>query len=268
MGGKTFSTDRYSQVEMHLVYNWFQKVLAPYLGLNYHNVDYTTLGSYGKTHGTMGDLDIAVLKPSLGKDPFDKVKEALDELGLEYKEAPGLEQISFLSPNDVQVDLMFSDNLQWSKFAYHSPDLVSGESKYSGAVRSELMRSVVSESSRNVLETNEDGEAMLVESRVVRMPYGLFSTRRSFHGKTKRLKKPKLLREYDRFITNDPQTFVRTVLGTDRFYPTDFNSFEYIWKIIHSNHFLHRDSLDLIVEKFVKGLEAAKIPIPVEVKQT
>ncbi len=100
--------------------------------------DFRFIGSFGKKE-LMNDVDVAVL------GDFEYCSNQIKGSGLEYKILNGFKQISFGFPfkeEIVQIDLMFSKNLDWSEFIYYSPNLLKQESEYKGVYRNLLLNSI------------------------------------------------------------------------------------------------------------------------------
>jgi len=108
-------------------------------------VDLHPLGSTGKAPWS-NDIDLAV---DLNTYHPDMVKESMSFAGpyiLEFKDMPGLGVQSYAIDIDgqaVQVDLMFTDNIEWANFAYWSP--AASDSDYKGAVRTMLLMGVAAQ---------------------------------------------------------------------------------------------------------------------------
>jgi hypothetical protein len=234
----------------------------------FKNAEFRPIGSFGKKFNdkSSSDLDIAL---STGHD-IDTVNQILVDNGYETKKNLGFNQISIPIPVNfidrqgfAQVDFMLTSNINWTNFIYHSPDFTKNESTYKGVVRTLLLMSILSESSRTILSKDENGNTLKVESKVIRLPYGVYSTQRSFIGKRGLLKKPKLLSEFDRKITDDPNEVAKLILG-EQYAPRDCNSFESIWNIINNEKFVHYQHLDLIIEKFKQRLDINNLKYPRE----
>ena len=105
---------------------------------------WTFIGSIGKKEFS-GDVDIAILQSSPDGD-LEDWKDTFEQLGLKYRIFKGFNQISFGYPFEgqmVQVDLMLTTDLEWSKFIYYSPNLSTLESKYGGIYRKNLLVSLI-----------------------------------------------------------------------------------------------------------------------------
>lgn len=113
--------------------------------------DLTVVGSTGKKEMS-NDIDVAI---DINKYPFDKTCERLIEIfPWGHHLNRGAKIGSFAVPDDgwtvdqvppidlVQLDLMFSSNIEWAKFIYYSPNPT--ESHYKGAIRTILLSAIAS----------------------------------------------------------------------------------------------------------------------------
>lgn len=263
--------------EVIITYKWVEENILPLLNLTKN--DAIPVGSYGKKTNAeiSSDIDVAISIDALTKNNLDMGPYHLNGIdailqchGYVTKQIPGFNQISFAAPLQsfgrwgfVQVDFMLSENLEWSKFIYHSPDFTINESKYKGVVRTLLLMAILSESTRNIISKDDNGNTILIESKVIRLPKGIYSTTRTFMGKKGLIKKAKLLKEHDKLITNDPLEATKLIVGK-QYIPKDLSSFESIWKILNSHTFIHKEHLGLILDKFKLGLIINKLQVPIE----
>jgi len=110
------------------------------------------IGSYAKKGiETSSDIDIAISSD----DTLDEINDILISNGYETNKNKGFNQISIPVPfktirrqGFAQVDFMLTSNIEWTNFIYHSPDFTLRESQYKGVVRTLLLMSILSESSR------------------------------------------------------------------------------------------------------------------------
>lgn len=165
---------------------------------------YEYIGSMGKRE-LMSDIDIAVI------GDYSFVKSNIEKSGLEFKLSQGFNQISFGFPfknQIVQVDLMFSENLEWSKFIYYSPNLLEGESKYKGIYRNLLFADILRAETKNWINETEYNQLTIQFNK------GLFLTSKShLSEKGNVLKTPLVLQS--KFITNDPDEFLQILRLND-----------------------------------------------------
>ena len=194
------------------------------------------LGSVGKKtkEQTSGDIDIAV---ELEWDKLAEVKKfATNELnaiegnvnnqlhvfnvGYEYDE-DGKHKI-------VQVDFMFTDNVEFAQFAYNSPDFTKNESKYKGMYQSTLLMSIVSNTpvedvlgdeykeelfTKDDYDGSYDGEVKSYWKLYFDQNDGLKVEHKSFEGKTKPTKNPTTIKEDKKIITKDIDKILKMCLG-------------------------------------------------------
>lgn len=261
--------------EAQSLYSWIKKTISPKLGIEPEDLE--VIGSYGKKieGQTHGDLDIAVSAESLaernglGKDQvLDFVNDALLSMGFETKKMTGFKQVSAGIPipgtSDIaQVDFMLSPGLDWSRFIYHSPDFRKGESKYKGVYRNALLMAIITESSKEILKRTPEGDVEELETNVLRYPEGIWRARKSFMGKKGLVKTGQLLRDFDKFVTINPQEVTELAVGKG-YTPQSISTFERLWHIVTRDNFIHSDKLDDILLKFAGNLKSMGIPYPEE----
>jgi hypothetical protein len=136
------------------------------------------------------------------------------------------------------------------------------ESKYKSAHRNWLFSAIL-DSRKRVLEKNDNGEDILVEKKVLRLPDGLYEVKKSFEGLTKRLKRAKTVPGTEKFITSDPQEFLDVTLGKG-YTPGQVKTFESLWNIVKSPNFKYQDSVETIKKKYIEDLKNAGLKIPNE----
>ena len=156
--------------------------------------DFRFIGSFGKKEW-MNDIDVAVL------GNFDQCSNIIKSSGLKYKILNGFKQISFGFPfkeEIVQVDLMFSKNLDWSEFIYYSPNLLNHESEYKGVYRNLLLNSVCK------IETQNWLDEFTYEQFIYRTFDGFGNVKKTYLSESgNRLKTPRVLNF--EHITFDPK---------------------------------------------------------------
>jgi hypothetical protein len=267
-GGNAFENTRnVNKEELLGTYKLIEKEISKILKLS--KEDFFPIGSFGlkKENELYGDIDIAIDYTKLNnedKNPLDYVYEELTKNGLNCVKMPGFQQISIQYPiygrntnGFVQVDLMFSKNLKWSKYAYSSPDFSKGESKYKAEYASFLIMSIITESFKKVTKkiNNEIEEYSLLSYR---LNSGLFEVVKSYMGKKGLTKTAKIIEE--KFISDDPEYINDLAFGEKNVK----RSFEEFWKRTVDPNFIHRDKLDLILSKFKFYLDSANKPYPSE----
>ena len=285
-GGKAVNGRRILQSEVPEILDKVNSLLGE-LGLKEHD-DFRLIGSAGKkkVEDTSGDIDIAVSTEALSKafNCNNDIKTLLDKLN-EYLESKGFDriqpqygfkQVSFGLPingpeDQVQVDFMLSQNLDWSEFMNYSPDFRSDESKYKGSIRNILLMNIVKYCFRKGVKqiTTKDGKVVdsEVETYVIRLTDGVYQTRKSFlNAKGDNIvKNSKLLHEYDKFITNTPQELV-DILFTNADVK-DTYSFESLYNLLLSDKFKYPQYLDKIIPGAVNSFIHQKMEVPTEIDQ-
>jgi hypothetical protein len=261
--------------EAQNLYKWVKNNISPKFGID--ESDMEVIGSYGKkAEGeTHGDLDIAVSANSvmerngIGADQvLDFINDSLVSMGLETKKMAGFKQVTAGIPipgtSDIaQVDFMLSPSLDWSKFVYHSPDFRSGESKYKGVYRNALLMAIITESSKEILKRTPEGDVEELETNVIRYPEGIWRARKNFMGKKGLVKTGQLLRDFDKFVTANPQEVTELAVGKG-YTPDSISTFERLWHLITREGFIHERYLKDILEKFALNLKGIGIPYPEE----
>lgn len=218
------------------------------------NCKASALGSTGKKskEQTSGDIDIALELSWEDKDKvIDFVKKTFDSeignineslhvfnIGYKYDEN-GTEKI-------VQVDFMFVNDVDFAKFAYHSPDFTKNESKYKGMYQSNLLMAVVSntpvEGKEETKFTDEfdgkySGQTKEFYKYQLSQPEGLLIVKKSFEGKTKPLSTPKTISKEK--VTTNVRKILDIVLGKES-NESDCNSFESLLDYLVSDKYPRR----------------------------
>ena len=276
--GNAISDSRpFEQEEIPGTIEWIEKNVFPTLGINGVGDDAAILGSAGKKLPgvTSGDIDMALsadkIAGNLGaslSDVIFKLNEALESLGLDTAMNVGLKQISIGAPIDGdykngtgQVDFMLSRDLKWSTFMYHSPDFTKDESKYKGAYRNILLMSIIGKSFYEITKQTEGGETAEYEAYVIRLNKGVFKVRKSFEGKKGLIKNAKLLKEFDKEITNAPDDITDLLFDND-VKAKDIMTYENLKALLESASFKFTDKVSDILEEFKKKLVQNKLPLP------
>jgi len=274
-GGAIPSSRPISWEEAQKTYEWIQKNVVPELGIDLDDMD--VIGSYGKKieSESHGDLDLAVSAKSIEEknglesvDVLNFVNDVLVGMGFETKVMSGFKQVSAGIPipgtsEVAQVDFMLSPSLDWSRFAYHSPNFREKESKYKGVYRNALLMAVITETSKEIIKKTAEGDTEEVESNVIRYPEGIWRARKSFMGKKGLVKTGQVLRDFDKFVTTNPQEVAELAVGKG--YTKDsIDTFEKLWFLITNDRYIHWDKLEDILIKFAGNLKSIGIPYPKE----
>jgi hypothetical protein len=278
-GGNAIENARpIKQSEIDLTYDFVIKEVYPILGLS---EDFARpIGSFKKKapDQTSGDIDIAVLAERIAgqnglamDEVLTFIDSALRGAGYEPTSNKGLQQCSIGVPVEgksnngiAQIDLMLTDNLDFSTFMYHSPDFTKAESKYKGLYRNILLMMIISNSKRQTTKLTDKGEVQEYKAYVLRLNQGIVSVTKTFMGKKGNIvKQASLLHDQDKFITNTPEVIAELAFGPD-IPVSELMTFEDMWRHTTDSSFLHKDKLDSILTDFRNRILATKVPFPSE----
>lgn len=256
--------------------------------LNMDSDEWCVLGSAGKKakpEDLSGDIDVGVFIGKLAamfeceldvKVIINHFEELLHKHFGSYEIFPskGLGIISIGWPIQskdggvVQVDFMLSDNIEWTKFAWHSPDIGKLESKYKGAYRNALLEAIVNANVYEVIKQQEDtdklkkGDVIAIDKASYDFIRGLTRTVKNFVGKKGGLiKTPTTVSRT--LETNIPEEFIKKVLGIT-FSVKNANSFEDLLDVVNDKKFIHYDKREKIILETIKILEGKELPLPEE----
>ena len=267
-----------TQDEVEGTYQFVIKEIYPILGLS---EDFARpIGSFKKKapDQTSGDVDIAVLAERIAgqnglamNEVLQFMDSALSGAGYKPSTNKGLQQCSIGVPVEgkpnngiAQIDLMLTDNLEFSTFMYHSPDFTKSESKYKGLYRNILLQMIISNSKRETSKLTDKGEVQEYKAYVLRLNQGVVAVTKSFLGAKGNIKKQAtLLNDQDKFITNTPEVIAELAFGPG-IPPSEIMTFENIWKYTTDPKFIHKDKLDSILNDFKVRILATKVPFPSE----
>ena len=221
---------------------------------------WTTVGSTGKKEKS-GDLDLALenqvlqqLYPSI-EDP-DKLLERF-VLDLKFQDNvidPIIlgGQIHFGYPiigqpkENVQIDIIPTNNLKWTKFRYYGP--TPNESKYKGAHRSYLLRSLMRNISvekadnldpqDDVPHTNRYGKTYpSIKYKYLKFGNdGIWRAVKTYRGKRGKIVLiPQKVEDESYLLTDNFQEALDIIFTKGKYKESQFLFFEPIWNIIISN---------------------------------
>lgn len=204
--------------------------------------DWCFIGSFGKRKIST-DVDIAILHNDL-----DWWEQTFEKYGYEFKICKGFNQISFGYPFEgqtVQVDLMLTHSLEWSKFIYYSPKLSAGESEFKGIYRNLLLSSLIITESRVETELGDICQCIL------RLNEGLIWVIKSFFTEDGfKTKKSRIIEE--RLVTSDPSRICEIFELEE-----PIMTFEQLW-----NQVKVRSKVEEIKVRFEKFCKQSKLEIP------
>lgn len=226
------------------------------------NIHACTLGSTGKKLPTeySGDIDIAV-ELEFNDDNIEFIKNniiyklSLNKENTEINVLTGFKILSFgfvykaydaLFPQTVQVDLMFTDDINYSKFMYHSPNYKNKESNFKGLYRTNLLCCLAGRSFNKLPDIdNSTGEILTYWKYTLTYDRGLVLTHKSYIGKYKLLKNPVTIKNDEKFITKDINEIIKIVLG-EKATIDDANSFESLINFIFSDKYKFAENKKII----------------------
>lgn len=236
------------------------------------------LGSTGKkSHDeTSGDIDIAVdLKWSKVNDLVDYIEEVWPNT--EFHINNGLKVMNIGFPYEsvdghkkVQIDFMFSTNVNFSSFYYYSPNFIKKESEFKGLYRTNLFvaaASYIPVDKRKYPDeyfTDKDYDGTYNHQLKSFWKYtlngniGLYLKHVTYEGKNKPLKNPKKIEDDDKFISDDPKTILRLVLGPEATMK-DIQSYENLVKFLCSSKYAYRsiEQLNSIFDNFFTRIKSS-----------
>lgn len=204
------------------------------------DVEIAPLGSMGlkKDDDFNGDIDIAI---NIEKDELIEMCEEL---------FPDCEINKFTTPTVVsigykydikgvsgiaQVDFMFTENVKWKQWRNRGTDMKNCKSKYKAVpmvyMERYIFQSIPVKDAKD--EFFDDGEIKL-HWRYCFNDKGVYKQLENWCGKSgKKLTNPKKMKEFEEFITNNPEEVMAFAFG-DNYDPKDFESAESLWAAIHS----------------------------------
>lgn len=293
-GGNAVSgVTRINQENVAATLKSIESSVLPVLGIS--KKDVKVLGSTGKKNpgSSSGDIDLAISLTAIAGSPKFKNKftfdgstasmaEATKEIGdlmkRKFKEVhpmPGLGIVSIAFPivnsdknqdgEFVQLDLMLTDDLDYTSFAFHSP--YEKDSKYKGIYRNFFLFAIAGEIQKKVIATcvGDDGcEIPETWSRYwFDMKNGVMKGIQTIRGAKGLLKNPKVVSKDP--ITRVPSDVIKFLLGPT-FDVGDADSFEKIYKAVNSNRFAHKEFRFKILKKLKDNLEKEGLPVPDELR--
>lgn len=160
---------------------------------------------------------------------------------------------------NVQIDLIPSEDLTYTKFINHSPS--DKDSKYKGAHRSNGLKQLIKTVSMVIADDAQDNEKHVyispdgIEYPGLRFKYisakpdGFYYVTKSFIGKRGNIvKSPQIIKEQIKFLTRDPQEVLDLLFGKGKYSYNDCYSFETIWNnILMDPTFPYKDKLNNIL---------------------
>ena len=226
------------------------------IGLDKDESDWALLGSAGKKETDSKDIDIALLSD---KSVLDKITSIMEEKGLEHNLLSGFDILSIAYPingtdNLVQVDLIPTDNMDYTQFMYWSPNAADTQYSKPGLYRTELLKSVAREIQKEITETFEDGEPKTIKSWILDPRSGLMQVEDTYESSKTGNRvdnKQKVSRD---LITNDVNDIVTKLFGEGATVE-DAYSFETINDRMNHEDFPHSDQVQSIQDYFLNVID-------------
>jgi len=256
--------------------------------------DYKPLGStFKKPAGvSSGDMDISVGEEAISKSLKCEPQNALNEMyAAILKDYPnysttlmsgfGIVSIAWPiqtgskapSPGAVQVDLMLSNDVDFTSFLFHSPDFTAkNPSQYKGLYRTEFLKSIFAalpiDKISKKFEDEFDGKYAGNYKELGRLMLGTKGLEykiKSYVGKKGTpVKTGKVIS--NELLSKSPSKIIKVALG-DKGKEKDVDSFENLWKAFNRSSFPYKSAKERrkIVEYFVNIINTKGLPIPEEI---
>lgn len=264
--GKSIQSVNISRINKANIQPTIDAVMKKLTPFGISSKDIKPIGSTGKK-ATSGDLDVAclydgVMKKFREKDPKPALAKLADKVRAIYGEAFVYfgNQVTFPCPivnkdgkqadSFAQFDLMFTSSLDAASFFYHAPE--EGKSKYKGGTVNDLMMAICIWHKRRDLG---DG---VTERYWYDKFGGLVKGKESGEGRKRK--------GFDKkSVSTDGKRIIHEILGPS-FTTEDRDTFENLWKAIHSPKFVNKKELKNIIETFKGITTTRKQPMPSEVR--
>ena len=167
--------------------------------------------------------------------------------------------------SEIQVHLKLTDNLPWLNFSRHCPDLEQ-ESKYTSKYREAFLEAITECVKLDITKYfNEDYLVKEFEEFELDTEEGLYVVQKTFEGKHGILKKAIQLEDSKKFLTAEPDKFVKHVFG-DGIKLDELMTFEGIMKVVKSKKFPYPKKRNQIFEHLKQRLVNYGLKIPEEIK--
>jgi hypothetical protein len=167
----------------------------------------------------------------------------------------------------VQVDLMPTDNLDYSKWSYYSP--AEWESQWKGLYRNELIYATAKHADLKVLKTamTKDGVEMPGEYERYQfdLAKGLRKVIQSNIGKKGYIVKTKKTID-SKIISKDPKKIAEILFGPGH-PPSELLRFEDVLKVIMDDNFIYKKNRDDILLMATDGIIHKGYPVPKELEK-
>ncbi|MEM4260963.1 MAG: hypothetical protein QXG00_07015 [Candidatus Woesearchaeota archaeon] len=228
-------------------------------------------GSALKKSSPSGDLDIIIDQNAIdtkGQPVLDYLYDVVNRLGLQSVLMRGLGIVSVAFPihgtdRKVQIDLMPTDNFEFTKWSYHSP--YEKETRFKtnmGTYRTELLKAIAAEIEKEVIDKFPTEEPKTVKRLALSSDKGLSRKIISYAGKKNNILKNPIDIEKT-LISKDPNEIIKILLGPNTT-KEDTQSFETIYKKMMSPDFPYKDKIPQIKKNYINRLKEKNLEIPGE----
>ena len=251
--------------------NGIDKEILSKIGLKKQGPDWALLGSIGKKSVASGDIDIAINTHSILKNnpkvtttediiPF--IEKIMKKRGGDFTLSKGIGVFSLAFPiigdkdKAVQLDLMITNNMDFTTWSYWSPRETETKYKKMGFYRNLILSAIASEGEKEVLKDKTIKKTYFDFSK------GLGTKIVSFKSKLgKAIKNPLTL---SRKITlTVPEEITKKLLGKSATI-ADTNSFESIFARMSHKDFPFKSKIKNIKKNLKDGFERLGLPVPEE----
>ena len=150
----------------------------------------------------------------------------------------------------VQVDLIPTSNMDYTKFIYWSPNASDTEYSKPGLYRTEMLKSVAREIQKEIIEKFDDGDTKVIKSWILDPRSGLMQAEDTYESEktgNRVTGKQKISRE---LITDDVNEILAKLLGEGATLD-DVYSFETINERIKHGDFPYPSQVDAIQDYFL-----------------
>ena len=281
-GNAVKGVTRINQENVAGTMNNIYKEILPKLKLTQKQT--ASLGSTGKKKagGSSGDVDLALDLGAIVKsdkavntldDVFDKIVNVAKSSGHDFRDmrSMGLVSISFPIKNDdgkqegetVQLDLMPTENLDYSSWAYYSP--AEWESQWKGLYRNELLYAIARFMDYKTAEKAMDKEGKEVDASWERnffdLSKGLLRGKQSRMGKKGLVKSSKTLEKW--LLTMEKEEIVTMLFGP-KYKSTMILTWEDAFKAVTDPRFVYKKSIKNILQMTKDGIIKKGYTVPPE----
>lgn len=277
-GGNAVKSRPIKKDELEPLMKYVTSIIFPMLKLKGIGSDVAILGSYNKKgpDQTYGDIDLAIHADTIAGANNISFQEVLNFIyqtvssKFECKLMKGFNQVSVSVPipntnsDFAQVDFMLSTSLEWSQFAYHSPDFTKAESQYKGVFRNILLQSIFTECFKQIKKQDDSGNPTEYDMFVMRMDQGIYSLTKTLAGKTGITTTAKIIPQSVKRITNVPQDAINLIFDNTAI--EELSSFEKVLAQLNSSNFKFPEKRSQVISKFKEILNNTKLPVPKELE--